>query len=153
MAFLIGLILVLPLFPAEPKLGPVFQQVTRFIPLKFSVQLIAPAVLLDLLWSKFGEGNKLLVSIMNGPLFVLGLVAIEWPFARFLMPRASQNWLFATGRHDYGTPSWSAEVTRRFISPEHEMVLWGGLAQAAIYATVSVWLGLLLGDWMRKIVR
>jgi hypothetical protein len=33
------------------------------------------------------------------------------------------------------------------------MALWGGLAQAAIYATISVWLGLLLGDWMRKIER
>src|SRR5205814_9464203 len=32
--FLIGAILILPLFPAEPKLGPVFQQVTHFIPPK-----------------------------------------------------------------------------------------------------------------------
>jgi hypothetical protein len=153
MAFLIALILVLPLFPAEPKLGPVFQQVTQFIPPKFPLLLIVPAVLLDFLWSKFGDLNKLLVSIVSGPVFVLGLVAVEWPFARFLMTKASENRFFATGYHDYGIPSWSAEVTRHFISPEHGMALWGGLAQAAIYATVSVWLGLLLGDWMRKIER
>jgi len=151
--FLIGLILVLPLFSAEPKLGPVFQQVTHFIPPKFPILLIVPAVLLDMLWWKFGDRNKLLVSVVSGPVFVLTIVAIEWPFASFLMTKASQNWFFATGYHDYSLPSWSGEVSRHFINPEHGTVLWGGLAQAAIYATISVWLGLLLGDWMRKIER
>ena len=35
---------ILPLFPAEPKLGPVYQQVTQFIPPEFPLLLIVPGV-------------------------------------------------------------------------------------------------------------
>jgi hypothetical protein len=57
---IIGFILILPLFPASPKLGPVFQPVTQFIPPKFPILLIVPAIALDLLWRRYGESNKLL---------------------------------------------------------------------------------------------
>ena len=153
MLFVIGMILVLPLFPAEPKLGPVYQAVTQFVPPKFPILIIAPAVLLDLLWAKIGDRNKLLVSLVSGPIFVLALVAAQWPFAVFLMSKASQNRFFATAYHSYGEPSWSAEVSRHFINPEHGLVLWRGLGMACVYAAISVWLGLLLGNWMRKIQR
>jgi hypothetical protein len=149
----IAMILILPLFPAEPKLGPVFQQVTHFVPPKFPLLLIVPAVLLDLLWARIGDRNKLLVAAISGPVFVLGLVAAEWPFANFLMSAASENRFFATGFHDYSIPSWSAEVTRHFVNPQHGPVLWQGLVMAMVYSAISVLLGLLLGDWMRKIQR
>ncbi|KAA6459175.1 hypothetical protein DYQ86_18120 [Acidobacteria bacterium AB60] len=153
MAFMIAMILILPLFPAEPKLGPVYQAVTQFIPPKFPPLIIVPAFLLDLLWARIGNRNKLLVSLVSGPVFVFALVAAEWPFASFLMSKASENRFFATGFHDYGIPSWSAEVTRHFINPEHGLILWRGLGMASLYAAISVWLGLLLGEWMRKIQR
>jgi hypothetical protein len=153
MVVLIAMILILPLFPAEPKLGPVFQQVTHFVPPKFPLLLIVPAVLLDLLWARVGERNKLLVAAISGPVFILGLVTAEWPFADFLMTKASENRFFATGFHDYSIPSWSAEVTRHFVNPQHGLVLWQGLGMAMVYSAISAWLGLLLGDWMRKIQR
>ena len=143
----------LPLFPAEPKLGPVFQQVTHFVPPRFPLLLIVPAVLLDLLWARVGEKNKLLVAAISGPIFILGLVAAQWPFAYFLMSKASENRFFATGFHDYGTPPWAPVVTRHFVNPQHGLVLWQGLGMAMLYSAISAWLGLLLGDWMRKIQR
>jgi len=152
-AFLIGTILILPLFPAEPKLGPVYQQVTHFVPPKFPLLLIVPAVLLDLLWARIGDRNKLLVAAISGPVFILGLVAVQWPFANFLMSSASQNRFFATGYHDFGIPSWDAEVTRQFVNPQHGWALWSGLCMAMLYAAISAWLGLMLGEWMRKIRR
>ncbi len=57
--FIIGLILVLPLFPAEPKLGPVYQHVTQFIPPEFPMLLIVPAFALDLLWRRGKNWNRL----------------------------------------------------------------------------------------------
>jgi hypothetical protein len=153
MVVLIGLILVLPLFPAAPKLGPVFQPVTHFVPPKFPMLLIVPAVLLDLMWARIGKGNKLLVAAVSGPVFVLGFAGAEWPFADFLMSKASQNRFFATGMLDYGVPSWSAQALRHFGNSEHGLVLWSGLGMAMLYAAISVWLGLLLGEWMRKIQR
>lgn len=152
-AVLIAMILILPLFPAEPKLGPVYQQVTHFIPPKFPLLLIVPAILLDLLWLRIGQRNKLLVSAISGPVFVLSFVAAQWPFASFLMTPAAKNRFFGTGYVDYGTPSWAADVTRQFLHPQHGAALWGGLGWAMLYAAISVWLGLLLGDWMRKIQR
>lgn len=151
--FLIGAILILPLFPAEPKLGPVFQQVTHFVPPKFPLLLIVPALLLDLLWRRIGERNKLVVAALSGPVFILSLVAVQWPFASFLMSKASENRFFATGYHDFGIPSWSAEVTRHLVNPQHGWALWSGLCMAMLYSAISAWLGLLLGDWMRKIQR
>ncbi|MGA7352829.1 MAG: hypothetical protein WA891_20050 [Acidobacteriaceae bacterium] len=150
---IIAFILILPLFPAAPKLGPVFTPVTQFIPPKFPILLIVPAIALDLLWRRFGEGNKILLSLVSGPLFVLTLVAAQWPFADFLMSKASANRFFGTGYVDYGTPSWSLDVTRHFLRPQHGLALWSGLAMAMLYAAISVWLGLLLGDWMRKVQR
>jgi hypothetical protein len=150
---LIAVILILPLFPAQPKLGPVFQPVTHFVPPPFPVLLIVPAFLMDLLWMRFGESNKLVVSLASGPLFVLGLVAAQWPFATFLMSKASRNRFFATGYLDYGTPSWSYSAMHRFVDPQHGLVLWTGLGWAMLYSSISVWLGLQLGDWMRKIQR
>ena len=151
--FLITTILVLPLFPAEPKLGPVYQHVTHFVPPKFPLLLIVPAILLDLLWARIGERNKLLVALASGPVFILSLVAVEWPFASFLMSPASQNRFFATGEHSYGIPSWAPDVARHFANPQHGAVLWQGLAMAMLYSAISAWLGLMLGDWMRKIQR
>ena len=153
MLAIIGFILILPLFPASPKLGPVFQPVTQFIPPKFPILLIAPAIALDLLWRRFGEANKILLSIVSGPLFVLTLVAAEWPFASFLMTDAAKNRFFGAGYLDYGTPLWSLDATRHFFDPQHGLALWTGLAWAMLYAAISVWLGLLLGDWMRKVKR
>ena len=153
MLFVIGAILVLPLFPAEPKLGPVFQQVTHFVPPKFPLLMVVPGICLDLLWRRIGHRNKLLVAAVSGPVFVLSLVAVQWPFAGFLMSDASKNFFFATDYHDYGIPSWTAEVTRHFVDPQHGWALWSGLSMAMLYAAISAWLGLLLGDWMRKIQR
>lgn len=152
-AVLCAFILILPLFHAEPKLGPVYQPVTHFVPPPFPMLLIVPAVLLDLLWHRIGEGNRLWTALLSGPLFVLALVAVQWPFADFLMTPAAHNAFFAAGYLDYGTPSWAASARRIFLAPEHGLVLWAGLGEAMIYSSISVWLGLLLGDWMRKIKR
>ena len=40
---------LLPLAPAEPKLGPVYQQVTHLVPPDFPLLLIVPAIVFDLL--------------------------------------------------------------------------------------------------------
>ena len=49
MIFAISEILIFPLFPAQPKLGPVFNPVTHLVPAKFPILIIVPALALDLL--------------------------------------------------------------------------------------------------------
>ena len=152
-AFVEGAVLILPLFPAEPKLGPVFQQVTHFIPPKFPILLIVPAILLDLIWSNTRSWKPWLVALLTGPAFVLSLVAVEWPFADFLMTKSAANRFFGTGYFQYSMPSTSADYLRQFENPEHGAMLWGGLALAMLFAFLSTWLGIVLGRWMRDLQR
>ena len=152
-AFVEGAVLILPLFPAEPKLGPVFQQVTHFVPPKFPILLIVPAIVLDLLWSKTRNWKPWLVALASGPAFVLSLVAVEWPFADFLMTQSAANRFFGTGYFQYSLPSASYDYLRRFVDPEQGVALWSGLALAMLFAFLSAWLGMVLGRWMRAVQR
>lgn len=45
----IGMILVLPLFPAEPKLAPVYHPVNHMVPPAFPLLLIVPAMAIDVI--------------------------------------------------------------------------------------------------------
>ena len=151
--FLIGTVLILPLFPAEPKLGPVFQQVTHFVPPKFPILLIVPAILLDLLWNRKDQWKPWLLALVSGPVFVLSLLAVEWPFADFLMTKAAANRFFGTGYFQYSMPSTSADFLRQFVDPQQGWELWSGLLLAMLFASMSAWVGIKLGRWMRDIQR
>ncbi len=153
MIFVEGAVLILPLFPAEPKLGPVFQMVTHFVPPKFPILLVVPAILLDLLWSATQNWKPWLVALVSGPAFVLTLVAVEWPFANFLMTKTAANRFFGTTYVGYAEPPTSFDVLRRFVNPEQGATLWSGLAWAVLFAILSAWLGIRLGRWMRAIQR
>lgn len=152
-AMSIGFILILPLFPAQPRLGPVYQPVTHFVPPQFPMLLTVPAIVVDLLWRWIGDRNKALVALVSAPVFVLSLLGTEWPFASFLMTKAAENRFFATGYHPYAMPSWSPSVTRHFMRVMHGARMERGLALAMICAAIGVLLGLMMGDLMRKIQR
>jgi hypothetical protein len=49
MLIYIGMILVLPLFPAHPKLAPVYHPVDHMVPPAFPLLLIVPAVAIDVI--------------------------------------------------------------------------------------------------------
>src|SRR5947199_3691246 len=51
--FFLLLIWILPLFPAEPNLGPVFNPVTQFIPPSFPLAFLYTAIAIDWLSQRF----------------------------------------------------------------------------------------------------
>src|ERR1041384_158687 len=51
-ALLLALLWLMPLVPAEPKLGPVTVPVKSLVPPEFPLLLIVPALALDLLWAR-----------------------------------------------------------------------------------------------------
>ncbi|HET7872817.1 MAG TPA: hypothetical protein VFL42_09930, partial [Terriglobales bacterium] len=79
------MMVVLPLFPAQPKLGPVYQQITHMVPLPFPILIIIPAFALDLLWPKLRGAPRWQQSLLGGVAFLAILIAVQWPFATFLM--------------------------------------------------------------------
>jgi hypothetical protein len=149
----IAQILILPLFPAQPKLGPVFFPVTHLVPAKFPVLIIVAGFALDLLWQRTRAWRAWQVAVVSGFLFIAVLVAVEWPFARFLMSHASQNRFFGTGYFQYNARAIGPDRSRAFWRPDHGMKLWFGLLRASVYASISTWIGIGLGRWMKGLQR
>jgi len=152
--FLIGCVWILPLFPATPKLGPVFQNVTHFIPPEFPLLLIAPALALDWLRLRTLNWRPWLQAMVAGLVFVGMLVAVQWPFVDFLLSPASRNWAFGTNYFDYNMHPNSFYVRHQLLPLEKTPgKFWAEMAAAAIAAMVTTRLGIGWGNWMRKIRR
>ncbi len=150
MAFMVAMLWLFPLFSAEPKLGPVYQPITHFIPLEFPMLVIAPAFAIDLVRPRIDDWPRHRRALVLGPLFVAVVVAAEWPFADFLMSEHARNWLFGSHYLPYFMhPDWFE--SRHAFMPEHDLA--GGLVQAVIAACLSSYLGLVLGDAMRRAKR
>jgi hypothetical protein len=153
MVFAIGEILIMPLVPAQPKLGPVFNPVTHLIPAKFPILIIVPALALDILWQRTRAWKPWKIALASGFLFVAVLTIVEWPFANFLLSKASENRFFGTMYFDYNSRPDGYDRLRQFFHPDHGITLYWGLLRAAIYASISTWIGLSFGRWMRSVQR
>jgi len=153
MIFAIAEILIFPLFPAQPKLGPVFNPVTHLVPAKFPILIFVPALALDLLWQKTSTWKPWKIALASGFLFIAVLTIVEWPFANFLLSKASENRFFGTIYFDYNSRPNGYDRLRLFFNPDLGAILYWGLLRAAIYASISAWIGLSFGRWMRSVQR
>jgi hypothetical protein len=151
--FIIAEILILPLFPAQPKLGPVFNPVTHMIPAKFPILILVPALALDLLWQRVKNWKPWQIALVSGVVFIVVLTAVEWPFANFLMTDASKNRFFGTIYFDYNSRPMSLDRMRQWLQPDQGVALFAGLGWAAVYASISTRIGLQFGRWMRGVRR
>jgi hypothetical protein len=153
MAMGIAEIQIFPHVAASPKLGPVYFPVTHLVPAKFPILIVAPAFALDLLWSRLRAWKPWQIALVSGIVFVAVLVAVEWPFATFLLSKASQNAFFGTIYFDYNSRPNGLDRMRQFFLPDHGLRLLGGLALGAAYGAISTWIGIRFGDWMRSVQR
>jgi hypothetical protein len=144
---------ILPLFPAEPKLGPVYQHITHLVPLHFPLLLIVPAIVLDFLWSKTGEWGRWKLAAVTGPVFVLSFLAVQWPFANFLMSPAARNRIFGMGYFAYFDPANFLYDPYKFNGDETAGHFWKLIVLAPVFSVLTARLGLAWGDWMRRMRR
>lgn len=150
----LALVWFLPLVPAEPKLGPVYQKVTHLIPPDFPLMLIVPAVVFDLMRRRTADWGKWRQAAALGLAYLVSFFAVQWPFADFLMSPASRNWIFATNEFPFFVPATSAWVRSVFIPTEPSAAaFWMVMAIAAGTAIVMTRLGLGWGDWMQRVRR
>jgi hypothetical protein len=149
--FLIGRIL--PLFPAEPKLGPVYHQLHQFTPPEFPMLLIIPAFALDLVWQRTAGWGTLRQALVSGTVFLGLFAAVEWPFASFLASPAARNWFFGSKYFGYYVPQGSLSARWGFVGAEKGAAFWREAAIALLAAIWTSWLGLWWGNWMQRIRR
>jgi hypothetical protein len=122
---------VLMLFPATPKLGPIYQDITHYVPLDFPLMLVAPALALDL----------------------AALVAVQWPFADVLM-RFGKNWFFHIDNFVYWRPKDTEMRAYMFRPPRPgQPSLATLMAWALLYAVLASALGRAWGRWMTRVQR
>src|SRR6201999_4093217 len=116
MLFVLLMSWILPLFPAEPKLGPVLTPVTHFVPPPFPLLLVVPAFALDLLWQRTGAWSMGKRSLVSAVVFLGTFAAAQWPFAIFLNSPGARNWVFGTKYFDYNTNPLSVYARYQFFS-------------------------------------
>ncbi len=151
MLFLCLLIWILPLFPAEPKLGPVFNPVTQFIPPAFPILLIVPAFGLDLIRPRIRNWNPWLEALICGAIFFATFVPAQWFFADFLMTPAAANRFFGTIYRDFYTGPTSLEARNLFLraEPNFAHLMWIALAISLVTSRI----GIAWGRWMQSVKR
>jgi hypothetical protein len=157
---------ILPLFPGQPRLGPVFQPVTHFVPMDFPLLLVVPALAIDVVMRRLGAhvapppGEGRLrdwgIAVLLAATFLATFIAAQWPFADFLMSPLARNRVFATHMFPYMVPGNVAFTTWQYYPGHHDLgaAQWmRGLAWAMLLGTLSSRLGLAWGRWMARVRR
>jgi hypothetical protein len=152
-AFGVAFLWVLPLFPAQPKLGPVYRQITHFIPWEFPLLLIVPACTTDLILRRTTTWRPIVRAVAAGVAFLGVFIAVQWPFSEFLMTPLARNWVFGTHYMDFSTPARSVYARFVFVRPDATVQFWRGMLVAAFVSCAMVWLGIHAGRAMHKVER
>jgi hypothetical protein len=152
--FCVLMVWILPLFPAQPKLGPVYQKVTHMVPLPFPLLIVVPAFFLDLIWPRLKQASTWVQAAVAGVVFLAALIAVQWPFATFMMSPAANNWFFANTDFPYfAQPEWP-EVRHVFVLWETTaLAFWRTIGIAVLASILSVRVGMAFGDWFHRVKR
>ena len=154
MALMLVAMWVFPIFPAHPKLGPVYTNVGHMVPMGFPVLLIVPAFFLDLVMNHFVGRGKWFLSVVSGTAFVAALMAVQWPFGIFMISPAARNWLFGQIYFPYQMPPSMYQLAYQFQSFEPTpSAFWLSLGIALVASILSARVGLAFGDWLTRIRR
>jgi hypothetical protein len=152
---------ILPLFPAQPRLAPINNPITHMVPPAFPVLIIFPALAVDLILRRTGEGRgwmqRLALALALGAAFIAVLIGIQWFLSEFLLSPHANNWFFVGGRYfgyDFKASQWSHRFWRDGNDPYHpDPVTVVALLSMLAIAAAGSWIGLYWGSWMKKVRR
>ncbi len=153
-AFVLLMLWILPLFPAQPKLGPVYENITHMVPLPFPILLIVPAFVLDRAAPIFKDAPKWQQALFGGVAFLAILIAVEWPMATFLMSSHAHNWFFHNDNFPYFAPPNAPTVRHVFVRTEDTAAqFWRKMGVGFLASVLSLRVGITWGNWMRRVRR
>jgi hypothetical protein len=152
--FSLAFLWILPLVPAAPKLGPIYRSVTHFVPWEFPLLIVVPAFTVDLILSRTAGWRPIARGLATGAAFIITFIAVQWPFASFLMTPLARNRFFGTMYFDFNMPQRTLYARYEFIHREATALqFWRGLLIAAMISCVMTWGGLHLGRALRRVRR
>jgi hypothetical protein len=149
---------ILQLFPATPKLAPIYNPVTSMVPPAFPLLLVVPAFIGDLLMRRFGRTNDWTLSVVLGVMFVAVLVLVQWFWADFMISPHARNFLFGADQWSYTDRlgSWRYEF---WSMDRNSQGVWSPalfsrrLGIAATEAVISARIGLWIGSAISRVKR
>ena len=142
---------ILPLFPATPKLAPVFRPLTHMVPPPFPLLLVVPAVVVDVVLRRMGRNRDWLLAPLVGVAFLAVLFVTQWFATWYLISPGSENFFFGAQRWNYNSLPGSFE--HQFWDLQSDPLTAGKLAFAALLATASARLGLSWGNGLAQVQR
>ena len=142
---------VLPLFPATPKLAPVYRPLTHMVPPPFPLLLVVPALAADLVMRRLGTGRDWRLAALVGLGFLAVLLGTQWFATMYLISPASETFLFGANRWNYNSLPGSFEHT--FWNIRNNPVTVGSLGFAAVLAMASTRIGLWFGNALARVKR
>jgi len=144
------MIWILQLFPATPKLAPIYNALDHFVPPPFPILLVLPALAIDLVVRR-GPVSDWARAGLAGIGFILVLLLVQWFVAEFLVSPRSENFLFGAQRWNYNSRlgPWRYE----FWSLRTDPLTTADVVTAAGLAVASARLGLWWGAWMARVKR
>jgi hypothetical protein len=155
-----GMDWALPLFPGEPRLGPIYHHVDHFVAMPFPLLLVVPAVAIDLIrrWMGPGQtaGRDWIMVVLSAAAFLVLFLGIQWYFSTFLMSPTADNWFFV-GDHQWGYTEnlgpWRHQYWSELNPRMNPPLTLRGAGLAFLMAIVSARIGLWLGNWMSRLRR
>ena len=155
MGVLMLMVWILPLFPAHPKLAPIYNPVDHMVPPSFPLLLVLPALGIDLVMQRAKRriaGNDWLLALGLAAVFLAIFIPVQWFFSAFLLSDGADNWVFARSGHwpYFAQPS---EWLNRFWTRRGVPFTGGSLAAAIVIAVISSRLGLWCGGYLQRVRR
>ncbi|MES2734512.1 MAG: hypothetical protein V4714_22380 [Bacteroidota bacterium] len=154
MLVLAALVWILPLFPAEPKLGPILNHITHYQPFQFPLLLIFPALAIDWVMHRWTTANDWLLAGFIALGFLVVLLAVHWPMGDFLQSAYARNWFFGQESWYFGNdPNWQYRYDFPPQNQQSTSDFLLGLWLALVIGYVSARIGLHWGKWMKNVQR
>jgi hypothetical protein len=113
-----------------------------------------PAFFLDLLLPLFKDAPKWQYAIFGGVAFLAILIAVQWPYATFLMSSMARNRFFSTIDFPYFALPTSPTVNHVFVPWERTVgEFWRNMGLGFLFSVLSMWIGIYWGNWLKKVRR
>jgi len=141
----------LPLFPATPRLAPVYHPITHMVAAPFPLMLVAPARGARPPGASVRPGPGRAASAVGSVVFVALMLAAHWPFGAFLLSPYARNPLF--GADQWGYSEVVNASRHEFWGVDTDPVTLPALGLSAVIAAAAIRIGLWLGDWVARVKR
>jgi hypothetical protein len=149
MVAIIVLMQLFQFFPAHPQFGPVYHQLSTFLPPLFPLVLVVPAAVLDTILFRWRGKKSFGFCLLLSVAFVFFFNVTNWLVAAFLRTPRAANRFFAAH-----LPSTAFEMVPRTapqVGLNAETAV--SILIAVALAFFTVWIADRAGEWLRRLSR